>query len=674
MAGKFDPKCTYNLLKMADMHKLIDNIKKNGHLTAEEAALLKTEITGKVVKEGASFKKIGDMTAEYVISGYLTSATNLTSNIITGFTQTLISPLLREIEAVVGKVTAKAEDQRRSGEGIMMYKGLMQGFAEGLDVAKNTWITGKPSGFKVNPASIELTAKQLNDFGLRFGLDDARKELITEKMYDYDTEAIPGLIGKGIRLGAKAGITIDDFFQVIVKRIEFNAKAFRDAELLAERFGVSPEEAYAKATEQRMNSDNWDTLMKDTFGIKATQEIVNFANERVFRENLSPFAAGIQKWRNNNPFVGAFVIPFVKTMYNLIKEGRSYVPGVGVLVRKETIDPVLWRRTGNFDLAVNIPVQRERLIAKQVMGFAATLYVNSLVEQGYITGSNPKGGLPKYSVKFGDSWYSYSALGPLATVFGLTADAHQIYNDYVKNNKQNDTKSNLKIVNELGFKVLQSFADNIASKTFFEGLAQITSVITEPSKYGEAFANSFPNAIVPAGVAAIARSFDENERQIVTFTDKVFSRIPGLRETLPIRYDNMGQPLKGTLSDVLLGIKVFTPTEIQDRLSKIDVDLKGIGKKVGGVELTADQLSFYSQRAGGWFAAGLEKTMNSPQWEKYDEFQKEEIVRNLLSKSREAGAKETVGKYYKTDPKFANDFYNEMIIKKGAQGQYELKK
>lgn len=674
MAGKFDPKCTYNLLKMADMHKLIDNIKKEGQLTAEEALLLKTEITGKAVKEGATFKRIGDMTAEYIVNGYLTSATNLTSNVNTGFTQALISPLLREIEAVVGKVTAKPEDQRRSGEGILMYKGLMQGFAEGMDFAKSTWITGKPSGFKVNPASIKATAKELNDFGIRFGLDDARKELITEKMYDYDTEAIPGIIGKGLRLGAKAGISIDEFFQAVVKRMEFNAKAFRDADLLAERFGVSPEEAYAKATEQRMTPDNWDTVMKDTFGIKATQEIVNFANERVFRENLSPFAAGIQKWRNRNPLIGAIVIPFVKTMYNIIKEGRAYVPGVGLLVRKEEIDPVLGRGTGNFDWAVKLPVQRERLIAKQVVGFAATLYVNFLVEQGYITGSNPKGGLPKYSVKFGDSWYSYTGFGPISTVFGLAADSHQIYNDYVKNSKQNDTKTQYEIATKLGTEVLQSVADNITNKTFVEGFAKVISVITDPSKYLDEFTGSFANAIVPAGVSAVARSFDENERQVVTFTDKLFSRIPELRETLPIRYDNMGQPLKSSLSDVLLGIKVFTPTEIQNRLSTVDIDMKGIGKKVGGVNLTAEQLSFYGQRTGSWFAAGLEKTMNSPQWAKYDEFQKEKIVRDLLSKSREAGAKETVGKYYNTDRKFANDFYNEMIIKKAAQGQYELKK
>jgi hypothetical protein len=674
MAGKFDPKCTLNLLAMADMHKLVNDILKSGELTAAEANLLKTEMTGRLIKEGGSVKKIKAMTAEYIINGYLSSITNLTSNVLSGVTQTLISPLLREIEAVVGKITAKAEDQRRSGEGLIMFKSIMQGFSEGMDYAKRGWITGKPADFKVNLATIGANAKELRDFGIKYGIDDARTDMLSEKIYDYYTEAIPGNIGKILRAGAKAGLSIDEFFKATLKRMEFNSKAFRDADLLAEKFGVSPQEAYAKATEQRMTPDNWDTVMRETFGVKATQEIVNFAKERVFQEKLSGLAAWVQEVRNKHPLTGAIIIPFVKTLYNLIKEGRAYVPGLGVAVRKETIDPILGKGTGNFDWAINMPVQRERLIAKQVMGFAATIYVNSLVEQERITGSNPLGGLPKYSIKVGDSWYNYSRVEPLATVFGLAADAHQTYNEYVKNSDFFDTKTKLDIGTYFGTEVLQSISDNIVNKSFVEGIAKALAAVQDPEQHGEAFLSSFANAIVPAAVSAAARSLDPYERQVVTFTDKLFARIPKLRETLPIRYDNMGQPSKGGLSDVLLGIKVFTPTEIQNRLSTIDVDLKGIGKKVGGVELTADQLSFYSQRAGGWFAAGLEKTMNSPQWAKYDEFQKEKIVRDLLSKSREAGAKDTVGKYYNTDRKFANDFYNEMIIKKAAQGQYEFKK
>jgi hypothetical protein len=674
MAGKFDPKCTLNLLAMADMHKLVNDILKSGELTKAEARLLKTEMTGRIIKEGGSVKKIKAMTAEYIVNGYLTSVTNLTSNVLSGATQTVISPLLREIEAVVGKITSSKADQRKSGEGLVMLKSIMQGFSEGMDFAKSTWLTGKPSDFKVNLATIGANAKELRDFGIKYGIDDARTDMLSEKIYDYYTEAIPGNIGKILRVGAKAGLSIDEFFKTTLKRMEFNAKAYRDADLLAEKLGVSKEEAYAKATEQRMSPDNWDTLMRETFGIKATADIVNFAKERVFQEKLSGPAAWVQEVRNKHPLTGAIILPFVKTIYNLIKEGRAYVPGLGVAVRKETVDPILGKGTGNFDWAINMPVQRERLIAKQVMGFAATIYINSLVEQERITGSSPLGGLPKYSIKVGDSWYNYSRVEPLSTVFGLAADAHQTYNNYVKNSNQFDTETKLDIATYFGTEVLQSISDNIVNKSFVEGIAKALAAVQDPEQYGNAFINSFPNAIVPAGVAAAARSFDPYERQVVSFTDKLFARVPGLRQTLPIRYDNMGQATNTSLSDVLLGIKVFTPTEIQNRLSTIDVDLKGIGKKVGGVELTADQLSFYSQRAGGWFASGLERTMNRPQWAKYDEFQKEKIVRNLLSKSREAGAKDTVGKYYTTDPEFAKKFYNEMIIKKAAQGQYEFKK
>jgi hypothetical protein len=118
---------------------------------------------------------------------------------------------------------------------------------------------------------------------------------------------------------------------------------------------------------------------------------------------------------------------------------------------------------------------------------------------------------------------------------------------------------------------------------------------------------------------------------------------------------------------------VFTPTELQKRLNEVDVDIKGIGKKVGRVELTSDQLSRYGQLAGGYFAAGLEKTMNSPQWQKADAFQQELYVKRLLEKSRGAAAKQLTGELYKTDPKFARDFYNEYLISKGLQGQVPLK-
>jgi hypothetical protein len=674
MTGKFDPKCTLNILAMADMHKLVDDIAKSGQLTQAEANILKSEMTGRIIKEGASFKKIRDMTAEYVINGYLTSATNLSTNIVSGATQTLMAPMLREIEAIVGKVTANKADQRKSGEGIIMLKSLMQGFSEGSDFSKSGWITGKPSDFKINLAAINSNAKEMRDFGIKYGLDDARTDMLTEKLYDYHTEAIPGTVGKILRLGSKAGLSIDEFWKATLRRVEFNAKAYRDADILAEKLGVSKEEAYAKATEQRMTPDNWDNLMRETFGIKAAAEIGNFAKEKVFQERLSPLAASIQELRNKYPLGGALVAAFIRTPYNIIKEGRSYIPGIGLAVRKETIDPILGKGTGNFDWAVNIPVQRERLLAKQIFGFAATMYVNSLVEQGYITGSSPKGDLPKYSIKIGDSWYSYSRIEPLATIFGLATDAHQIYNDYVKNNKEFDTKSKAKIADYFIGETLQSVSDNILNKSFVEGLAKAADAALNPDRAGKRFIDSFSTAIVPAGLSSVARSFDEYERQVVSFTDRLVSRIPGLRDKLPLRYDNMGQPVKTSLSEVLLGVKVFTPTEIQNRLSTIDVDIKGIGKKVGNVELTADQLSFYSQRAGGWFASGLEKTMNSPQWQKLDEFQKEKAIRTLLERSREAGAKETAAKYYKTDPKFANDFYNEIIIKKAAQNKVEFKK
>lgn len=672
MAGKFDPKCTLNILEMADMHKLVDDIVKNGQLTQAEADLLKSEMTGRIIKEGASFKKIRAMTAEYVINGYLTAPTNISTNIMSGAGQVLFSPLLREMEAIAGKVTANKADQRKMGEGLVMLKGMLQGFSEGMDFAKAGWITGKPLDLKIDATSFGLTAKEFRDAQVKYGFDDIRGEALKEVLYDQANQAIPGTIGKVLRVGSKAGVAIDEFWKATLRRMEFNAKAYRDADLLAEKFGVSKEEAYAKATENRMSPDNWNERMRETFGVKGTTDIANFAKEKVFQENLGGLARTVQELRAKNPLVGALIIPFVKTPYNILKEGAAYMPGIGALARKEIIDPLVGRGTGKFDWALAQPVQRERLIAKQMMGMAATLYVNALVEEGAITGSSPKGDLPKFSVKVGDSWYSYARIEPLATMFGLVADMHQTYNDYKADPKWNKETAD-KIAGHFAKETAQSVADNILNKSFVEGIAKVISAALNPERYGNAFIEAYSTTAIPAGVAAIARGFDPYERQVVGFLDKLKGRIPGLRDTLPVRYDNMGQPIQTSISEVLAGVKVFTPTELQKRLNAVDVDIKGIGKKVGNVELSAEQLSRYGQLAGGYFSAGLEKSMNSPQWQKLDSFQQELQVKTILEKSRSAAARRFAGELYKTDPQFAADFYNAILEQRGLQGKYEMK-
>jgi hypothetical protein len=672
MAGKFDAKCTLNILEMADAQKLVDDIVKSGQITQAQANELKSIITGKAVKDALGFKKIRAMTAEYVINGYLTAPTNISTNTMSGAVQVLFSPLLREMEAIAGKFTSKAEDQRKVGEGLVMFKGILQGFAEGMDFAKAGWIRGKPLDLKIDSASLGMTAKEYRDGQVMIGFDDIKGEILKEVLYDQANQVIPGTIGKVLRAGSKAGVAIDEFWKATLRRMEFNAKAYRDADLLAAKFGVSKEEAYAKAVENRMSPDNWNERMRETFGVKGTTEIANFAKEKVFQENLGGLAKTVQELRAQNPLVGALLVPFVKTPYNILKEGAAYMPGIGALTRKEIIDPLVGKGTGKFDWALAQPVQRERLIAKQMMGMAATLYVNSLVEEGAVTGTSPKGDLPKLSVKIGDSWYSYARIEPIATMFGLVADMHQTYNDYRADPKWNKETAD-KIAGHFARETAQSVADNILNKSFVEGIAKVVAAALDPERYGNAFVESYSTTAIPAGVAAVARGFDPYERQVVGFTDKLKGRIPGLRDTLPIRYDNMGQPVKTSVSEVLAGVKVFTPTELQKRLNAIDVDIKGIGKKVGRVELSAEQLSRYGQLAGGYFAAGLEKTMDSPQWGKLDSFQQEYYIKRILEKSRSAAARQLTGELYKTNPTFAADFYNEYLISRGLQGRVEFK-
>jgi hypothetical protein len=132
---------------------------------------------------------------------------------MSGAVQVLFSPLLREMEAIVGKVTANTADQRKSGESLVMFKAILQGFSEGMDFAKAGWIRGKPLDLRVDAASLGMTAKEFRDAQVKFGFDDIKGEALKEVLYDQANQVIPGTIGKVLRLGSKAGVAIDEFWK-----------------------------------------------------------------------------------------------------------------------------------------------------------------------------------------------------------------------------------------------------------------------------------------------------------------------------------------------------------------------------------------------------------------------------------------------------------------------------
>lgn len=638
--------CAVWFRELADKKALIDKFED---LTPQQKANLLAEVQTKMAKEPHI---AGRIASEYVVNSYVSGPGTVAVNALSAFTQTGLQPLLREIEAAMPKSLSKSD--KVSGEGIAMLKGIMQGFSEAMAFAKQGFVSGRPLDINMSPKSFGMSDTQFQKFINDNFISAERAEMLKADMYDINNKAIGGTVGEVVRMPTRVGIFIDEFNKAIFRRMEFNAIAYREAARMAKSTGKDAGEIYKGLTKDMMTVDNWQQQITDRLGGNNLWNVQNFAKEAVFQEKLTGFAASAARFRAEHP-VSSLIMPFIKTPYNIIKEGVSYIPGVGLAGKKEI------GNTGKFDFAFNIPEQRGKILAKQALGLGAAIALDSAVNAGYITGSSPKDGRPAFSIKIGDEWYSYQRVEPLATVFGMAVDTSDIIRKYKED--KNPDKEATKYLGAYA-KAIQA---NIFEKSFMEGLSKALFAMFDPERYGSGFLNQYANAVVPAIAATTAKVLSPTEREANTFIERAQSRIPGMREELPVKFTKTGEPEQASLSNVLLGIKVTTPTAIEKQLSDIEVDIVGASKKMGGVELDSEQYSRYKELSGKILADSLSQVFNNPQFQNSDKFTKQFVVGKVVSMSRSAATKQLTAELYKQNPDFARKWYNGYLERYGAQ-------
>ena len=632
-----------------------------------------TEITGNAIKREWKAKNIAEAASEYIIHGYLTAPTNLATNIFSALSQTLVAPITRELSTVLFKITG-TNDPRRLGEGLAMMQSAFKNLGERMDFAKEGYISGKPLDMKISTEKFYVSEKQFNDFVERLGLSETEKLFAKNELYDiYAGGAIPGPFGKALAQGAKAGVGIDEFNKAMFRRMQYDALAYRMAPIVAKRDGITEAEALKKIGLDNLSPDNYQNKIREglsKMGFDSPEaemlKLERTAKNLVFQGEAGKWLGGLSKWRAEHPLLGSLIVPFIKTPTLILNEGVAFVPGVGMLHRKAKTDPA----TGMFkgtDFAAKIPVERSELMAKQMLGVAATAYVNHLVEQGVLTGTSPSGDKPKLSVKVGDTWYGYGRIEPLATVIGLAVDMHDLVDKYKKDPEAKQEV--MKDVEKYGGLYLKAIGDNITQKSFMEGFSKMFAAAVEPERNATSFLQSYATALVPAGVAAVARTIDPIEREVTTFLDRVKSRVPGAREALPVKYDITGEPMQRSLGEVWAGIKTKTPNEIQTALESSGYVFTPSDKKLHGVDLSTEQLSEYRKLAGTYFSAIVKNMESHPQFKQADNSMKDFYLKTAMTQARSAASRQLTGTLLNTDEKFRQEYILELRKKKGQADQ-----
>lgn len=429
--------------------------------------------------------------------------------------------------------------------------------------------------------------------------------------------AIPGKLGKVIRIPTRLLSAEDEVFKAIGYRQELNAQAYRTAA----KEGLEGQALIDRVADIVRNPS--EEVMKAAKKNAAYQTFTN---------PLGPLGRAVQTLSNAHP-VAKFIIPFVRTPVNILKYAGERTP-LGLL--SEGIRDNLTGKNGT--------IARDTQLARLAMGSTMGLAAFSLATQGLMTGGGPSDpaqkaflrttGWQPYSVKIGESYYSYQWLDPFSTIMGSCADLAET----IQEESSDETGAKKE---SLAAMVLGSISQNVLSKLSLRGVSDVMQAMTDPDRYGEKYIQNFTSGFVPNAFKQVATAIDPVQRETRTVLDAFKSKLPGIREGLLPKRDVWGEPI---VSGGALGPDIVSPV-YQSRLTGDPVNqilLKAHfypsrpERKIRGVELTDQQYDDYTRVAGRLTKMRLNALVQVPGFDQVPVSRQVDVISKIVNSSRES--------------------------------------
>ena len=302
-----------------------------------------------------------------------------------------------------------------------------------------------------------------------------------------------------------------------------------------------------------------------------------------------------------------WIVPFLKTPYNSAKWAFIDHMPIGLWWGDSAMKIRAGGREGEEALG--------RIAVGTSMGMAAFM----LTMGGQITGGGPVGadarrtdrrlGIQQYSIKVGDTYYSYAGTEPFASTIGIWADVAQI----IASGAKSDTE-----ISEIVAAAVAGTAHNMTNKSFMQGFATLIEATNDPKRYSKGMVKNLVKSAVPRFVAHLERLQDPIVRETRTYLDEIMAQIPGLSDNLlpvvdlwgrdarrGIREDDGGANLAfgpDLVSPIF--VSEYAPTDVDLEIKRMNVKLRPAGDtiKPKGMEepmpLTDEQRYWYQRRAG----------------------------------------------------------------------------
>jgi hypothetical protein len=511
----------------------------------------------KIAKK-AQGKHFLDMPTEYwmnaILSGPRTQMVNIIGN---GLTQVMAT-----LEAAVGGVA--------SGN-LSVVKAVLASWSNGQMWGEAAKFAKK--AFKQNDNLLDPQNRAFSDRkqGAITGERIAESKLggmVTEK--GLTSKKSLDAFGNFIRLPSRLLLTTDEFFKQLSYRRAARLKAamsgiqqgIKDPKKLAEHIHntlegvvteggrIASEEGLYREGVEAANKKGLKGSDRDEFAIKYSKDNFDKTNSALmqyaldeaqyltFTRDLQDGTLGkvLQDATSKLPML-RLVLPFVRTPTNILKYAFERTPGVFVL--KEERGRLI------SDLKSGDPVRRSQAVGKMMTSVTvAGVFIDTVFNnREYITGGGPRDpkqkkaleatGWRPYSIKIGDTYYSYQRLDPLATLIGVGAD---LVEAGVRDEEGFDQSG----LERVFLALTLSFTRNATNKSYLAGIQSATDALSDPDRYMARFGRNFASSFVPNIISQMADYDTQSLREVRSMGD-AFAKKLGARGGLDKKRNLLGE-------------------------------------------------------------------------------------------------------------------------------------
>jgi hypothetical protein len=529
-----------------------------------------------------------------ILSGLRTQVVNIAGN--TGMLG--LSVVEQGVAAGISKLTGSGI---RFGESAAGIRGMGRGTIDGLYAAAKSFVTEEP----IWAGSSSM---------------DSISNLKSQK-------AIPGRLGKAVRIPSRALLAMDELYKAINYRKRVSELAYRKAA------GEGLKGAALKKRIGELETFTLDNseIMKDAH---------HYAELQTFTNPLGQVGTAVMNLRNSLGPAGWLVAPFVRTPTNVITSALKRSP-FGVLFKSV-----------REELAAGGAI-RDEALAKIAVGTAISAgtiaIVKDWIDSGIeITGTKSKdpakesgryltGDYQPLSIKINGTWYSYARFEPFATFIGTAVDAVKLSEGYKEK----------KDLEDLGYLLLGSVQQNITQKVWFESVAGFMEALESPERKLEKVAGRTASGFVPNIIGQTAQTMDPFLREANSITDQMLAKIPPNpytpnRTDLPIRRDAFGEQIK---TGGILGPDILSPIfKSKSEPDPAGIELQRLGKiidrpnkEIRGAELTRAEYDKLQEASGGAIRRNILTLMETPDYKRADDETKAEMLSKVINLARKEG-------------------------------------